>query len=90
MCKQTPSKGVGGKGWGGDKTWKSNVETVRNITDIKTINGQVVSQYDATRLINAANGTIFRGPEISATGSHIYWHLHYYIDGIKHTIQVLP
>ena len=83
-------KGVGGKGWVGDKTWKSNIETIKNVRDVRTINGQVLSQYDATRLINAAGGEIFRGPEISLTGSHTYLHMHYYINGIKHTIEIMP
>lgn len=81
-------RGIAGKGWVGDKTWKQNIETVQTVTDVRTINGQLLSESEARRLIVAAGGVVFRGPEISLTGAHTYWHLHYYIGKVKHTIEI--
>ena len=87
MC---PQRGLGGKGWTGDQTWQKNLEQIRTQKDVRAINGQVLSANEARRAITSAGGIIFRGPEISMTGTHTYNHLHYLYNGVKHTIEVLP
>lgn len=81
-------RGIGGKGWVGDKTWRDNINTVRTQQDVRTINGQVLSPNEANRLIDVAGGTYIRGPEISFEGTHTYWHIHYSYNKSYHTIEV--
>ena len=56
----TPERGIGGKGWRGDKLWKENVKSVEQGGDIEKINGTIVTQDEAETLIKEAGGTPLR------------------------------
>lgn len=85
------NRGVGGKGWEGDLTWRNNVNTVSNGGTITSLNGGVPTQEQATRLINQAGGTITRieGPH-SFPNPHTFAHINYVTKtGAKGTIKIL-
>ncbi len=79
-CKRGVERGVGGKGWKGDKTWKENVNTVAEGGDILELNGGVPTGTQARELIDEAGGTIGRYHPAHAPGgisTHTYNHIHY-------------
>ena len=53
-------RGVGGKGWVGDKTWRENVSTVGKGGTITSLNGGVPSKAQAMQLIDQSGGTALR------------------------------
>ena len=72
-------KGVGGKGWRGDKTWRQNVDRV-----------SVPTQQEAIDLINEAGGTVNRieGPH-NSPNPHNFNHINYTTpSGGKGTIRI--
>lgn len=83
-------KGVGGKGWRGDKTWRQNVDRVSEGGTIKDLNGQVPTQQEAIDLINEAGGTVNRieGPH-NSPNPHNFNHINYTTpSGGKGTIRI--
>jgi hypothetical protein len=75
-------RGVGGKGWCEDKTWKQNVNKVGEGGTIRDLNGQVPTQQEAIDLINEAGGTVNRveGPH-NAPNPHNFNHINYTTPG---------
>lgn len=53
-------RGVGGKGWMGDKTWRENLRTIDSGGTITSLNGGVPTLSEAKELINQIGGTILR------------------------------
>ena len=83
-------RGVGGKGWRGDKTWKQNVRTISEGGTIYDLNGQVPTQQEAIDLIEEAGGTVKRieGPH-NAPNPHNFNHINYTTPGgEKGTIRI--
>ena len=86
----TSPKGVGGKGWRGDKTWRENVKKVGEGGTIQDLNGQIPTQEEAIDLINEAGGTVNRveGPH-NTPNPHNFNHINYTTaGGGKGTIRV--
>ena len=88
----TPERGIGGKGWRGDKLWKENVKTVEQGGDIEKINGTIVTQKEAETLIKEAGGTPLRAEPAHKEGfnsRHRYPHINYTTaTGKKGTIRI--
>jgi hypothetical protein len=83
-------KGIGGKGWVGDKTWKGNVKDVGTGGTIRSLNGQVPTRLEAVRLINESKGKVLRieGPH-EAPNPHNFSHINYETpSGGKGTIEI--
>jgi uncharacterized protein RhaS with RHS repeats len=85
-----PQKGVGGKGWKGDATWRSNVKTVNAGGTIEKVNGTIPTQAEARQLIEASGGKIIRiDPPHAAPNPHNFPHINYLTSsGSKGTIQI--
>ena len=85
-------RGVGGKGWRGDATWKQNVRTVANGGDVTNLNGGLPTLEEAKALIAEAKGIIkdFHYAHYpDGKNTHLYEHLHYLTEkGIKGVIKV--
>ena len=84
--------GIGGKGWRGDKKWKTAIKQVADGGTIKDIDGQIPTQQEAIDLINEAGGDILRieGPH-EAPNPHNFHHINYTTpSGGKGTIKILP
>ena len=56
----------------------------------RQLTGYAKNGVTSTFSYDADGGNIVRDVEISMTGSHTYYHLHYYYEGVKHTIEVIP
>ena len=86
-------RGVGGKGWKGDRKWRENVETVRNGGDILELNGGIPSGAEARELITQAGGTVGAYHDAHAVGgvsTHVYNHIHYLTANlVRSAIQVI-
>ena len=85
-------RGIGGKGWRGDKIWKENIELVKRGGTIERINGEIISQSEAESLIKEIKGTILRveGGHMKGTNPHKFPHINYITqDGKKGTIRIL-
>ena len=86
-------RGVGGKGWRGDKTWHENVKAVEAGGDILELNGGIPTGGEARALISQANGIIgpyHPGHAVGGISTHTYNHIHYTTaTGIRSAIQVL-
>ncbi len=84
------SRGVGGKGWVGDKTWRENVSTVGNGGTITSLNGGVPTKAQAIQLINQSGGTPIRIESAHTfPNPHIYTHTNYITSsGVKGTIKI--
>jgi hypothetical protein len=83
-------RGVGGKGWVGDKTWKQNVKTVANGGTIKNLNGVIPTTTEAQKLIIKGGGVVNRieGPH-PWPNPHNFPHINYTTaNGLKGTIQI--
>ncbi len=85
------SKGVGGKGWVGDKTWRNNVSTVSNGGTITSLNGGIPTKEQAMKLIEQAKGVVNRiDPAHQFPNPHTYSHINYTTSsGVKGTIKIL-
>ena len=84
------SRGVGGKGWVGDKTWRENVSTVGNGGTITSLNGGVPTKAQAMQLINQSGGTPLRIEGAHQfPNPHNYTHINYVTSsGVKGTIKI--
>ena len=86
------NRGVGGKGWEGDQTWRSNVEQTKSGGTIENFNGNVPTEAEARRLIEQSGGTINRveGPHpAGGISDHTYPHINYTTSsGVKGTIRI--
>lgn len=84
------SRGVGGKGWVGDKTWRENVSTVGNGGTITSLNGGVPTKAQAVQLINQSGGTPLRMEAAHPfPNPHNYTHINYVTrSGVKGTIKI--
>ena len=85
-------RGIGGKGWRGDKIWKENIELVKRGGTIERINGEIISQSEAESLTKEIKGTILRveGGHMKGTNPHKFPHINYITqDGKKGTIRIL-
>ena len=90
-CKgNSSSRGVGGKGWVGDKTWRENVSTVGKGGTITSLNGGVPTKAQAIQLINQSGGVALRteaGHDFP--NPHNFLHINYVTStGIKGTIKI--
>ena len=90
-CDPQPSRGVGGKGWTGDVTWRENVETVGKGGTITSLNGGIPTRSQAIQLINQSGGTVLRIEGAHRMPNpHNYTHINYLTQtGVKGTIQIL-
>ena len=84
------SRGVGGKGWVGDRTWRKNVSTVGKGGTITSLNGGVPSKAQAMQLINQSGGTALRIEGAHQfPNPHNYSHINYVTStGVKGTIKI--
>jgi hypothetical protein len=85
-----PGRGVGGRGWRGDATWRGAVRQVARGGTVTDVSGQVPTQQEGIDLITAARGTVDRieGPH-PAPNPHQYPHINYTTaDGTKGTIRI--
>ena len=84
------NKGVGDQGWGGDATWRHNVNTVGNGGTIEQLRGGIPTQSQGVKLIEQAGGSILRieGPH-QFPNPHTYDHINYLVRGIKGTLRIL-
>lgn len=71
-------RGIEGKCWRSDKTWKQNVKKVDEGSTIHELNGQVPTEQEAIDLINEAGGIVNRieGPH-NAPNPHDFNHINY-------------
>ena len=86
-------RGVGGKGWKGDSTWRENVRTVENGGDILELNGGIPTATQASQLILESGGTVgayHNAHPVGGISTHTYDHIHYVTyTGIRSAIQVI-
>ena len=89
--ENSSSRGVGGKGWVGDKAWRENVSTVGKGGTITSLNGGVPSKAQAMQLINQSGGTALRIEGAHQfPNPHNYSHINYVTStGVKGTIKIL-
>ena len=84
------SRGAGGKGWVGDRTWRENVSTVGKGGTITSLNGGVPSKAQAMQLIDQSGGTALRIEGAHQfPNPHNYSHINYVTStGVKGTIKI--
>ena len=84
-------KGVGGKGWEGDATWRNNVKTVGEGGTITELKGGIPTQAQAEKLILQSGGTPLRAEmPHQSPNPHTFHHINYLTSrGIKGTLRVL-
>lgn len=90
-CGPKRVRGVGGKGWVGDKTWRENVKTAGEGGNITGLNGGIPTKAQAKELILQSAGNILRteGP-YALPNPHQYYHINYTTaSGKKGTIRIL-
>ena len=87
------NRGVGGKGWHGDSTWRENVKTVGEGGDVYELNGGVPTGNQARTLTEQSGGFIGNYHPAHAPGgvsTHLYNHIHYLTaTGIRSAIHVI-
>lgn len=84
-------RGVGGKGWVGDKTWRANLKTIDGGGTITSLDGGIPTAGEATSLINQVGGKVLRieGAHL-APNPHNFPHINYLTqNGVKGTIKIL-
>lgn len=88
--ENSSSRGVGEKGWVGDKTWRENVSTVGKGGTITSLNGGVPSKAQAMQLITQSGGTFVRAEDAHLfPNPHNYSHINYVTStGVKGTIKI--
>ncbi len=88
--KKENKRGVGGKGWRGDKVWKKNVKKVEEGGTIKELDGGIPSEEEAIALINESGGIVLRIEEAHPyPNPHNFRHINYTtFFGGKGTIQI--
>lgn len=85
-----PQRGVGGKGWEGDPTWRKNVETVRGGGTITELNGGIPTRAQGEKLIYQAGGWNLRIEGAHDwPNPHTYPHINYIVNGVKGTLRIL-
>jgi hypothetical protein len=80
LVHNTCQRGVGGKGWQGDSTWRENVKTVGEGGDVYELNGGVPTGNQARTLIEQSGGFVGNYHSAHAPGgvsTHLYNHIHY-------------
>ena len=83
-------RGVGGKGWEGDRTWRQNVSRVREGGTITDFEGKVPTLEQGRRLIIQAGGNIVRTEGAHPLPNpHTYDHINYMVNGLKGTLKIL-
>ena len=90
--RTTPTRGVEGKGWRGDQTWRNDVSTVRNGGTINDLNGRIPTRSEAIDLIKESGGRVTRieGPH-NAPNPHNFHHINYTTQsGARGTIRIKP
>jgi RHS repeat-associated protein len=87
---KTNERGVGGKGWRGDKAWRESVTRVGEGGTIEDLNGQVPTLDEAMTLIKESGGKVLR-----VEGAHDFPNPHNYVhinyttpSGGKGTIKI--
>ena len=91
LSKSNMERGIGGKGWKGDKVWRENIKLVENGGTIERVNGEIISQSDAETLIKESKGTILRveAGHMKGNNPHKFPHINYIThDGKKGTIRI--
>ncbi len=88
--KKENKRGVGGKGWRGDKVWKKNVKKVEEGGTIKELDGGIPSEEETIALINESGGIVLRIEEAHPyPNPHNFRHINYTtFFGGKGTIQI--
>ena len=89
-CEAPRARGVGGKGWVGDKTWRENVATVGDGGTITSLNGGIPTQQQGELLINQSGGHVVRvDPAHKFPNPHNYPHINYVTStGYKGTLII--
>ena len=88
MCK-SKSTGCWGRGWRGDKTWRANVNTVRNGGTITELIGAIPTQVIGEQLIYEAGGAVVRIEDAhDYPNPHVYPHINYTVDNRKGTLRI--
>lgn len=88
MCAM--ERGIGGKGWVGDKSWRENLEKIDTGGTIEILNGGLPTEAQAKRLIAETGGKYLRteGPH-KGMNPHKYVHINYTTkSGKKGTIRL--
>jgi RHS repeat-associated protein len=88
--KRGQQRGVGGRGWRGDRAWRKAAKEVDKGGTIRSIDGVVPTKEEALRLINDAKGTVQRieGPHLTPN-PHNFNHINFTTrGGSKGTIQI--
>ena len=86
-----PQRGVGGKGWRGDKNWKANIKEVGKGGTIRDLKGQIPTKQEAIDLIKESGGKVQRieGPH-AEPNPHTFDHINYKTaNGTRGTIEIL-
>lgn len=84
-------RGVGGKGYEGDSTWRQNVKRVGQGGDIESLDGGIPTEEQAKKMIDRAGGEYIRtDPAHEAPEPHVYRHVHYIVNKLRSAIQILP
>ena len=85
-----PERGVGGKGWEGDVTWRQNVNTVREGGTITELNGGIPTKSQAKKLIYQAGGRVLRIERAHDwPNPHRFPHINYTVNSKKGTLRIL-
>jgi hypothetical protein len=87
-----PQRGIGGKGWRGDRDWRAALRAVESGGTIRDFNGTRATQQEAIDLIQQAGGRVDRiDPPHAAPNPHDFPHINYTTpSGGRGTIEILP
>ena len=85
-------RGIAGKGWRGDQTWRNDVSAVRSGGTIKDFNGRIPTQNEAIDLIREAGGIVTRiDMPHNPPNPHDFPHINFTTPcGTRGTIQIIP
>ena len=88
--KNKKERGIGGKGWRGDKTWRKDVNRVKEGGTIEDLDGRVPTETEARTLINESGGKYLRTDEAhKPPNPHNFKHINYLTSsGGKGTIKI--
>ena len=82
-------RGVAGKGWQGDQTWRKNVSIVQSGGTITELIGGIPTRYQGELLISQAKGKDLRvehGNDFP--NPHVYPHINYTVGNKKGTLRI--